>query len=317
MPDAFLSTPAPTTRSGVHRRTSSRATDGPAAAPGPSAGMLRRRVLLPLIFGLALICSTLACRSGMSAPAPAASPDPLTELPAFSFLLPAPFTLTRTDNHFNREQSLRLFTAPVLDPAGIEALAARYERRSREQLTERRQTLIRFVCDLAPDSRTDAVRRLEIRRAQQWNRWLNLQERYEANLRYRLGRDVHADDAIAQARLNSLLSARETVRALQRERQQLISEYYGDLLETLKNRTPGGGDEDTACDAPLQNLSLESNTTRGTGATTTGGQLQAGQPTEYLYLPYYLALYRFLSLLRPEERARLLFALHSGETSDN
>lgn len=260
---------------------------------------------------LMILLTFVTCRTG---PAQSADGDAdIDPLPTVSFLLPAPFALANPAGQFAREQSLRLFSAPVLDPVAIEAMADRYEKRSRELLSERRARIVEYVCGLAPDKRPNALGRLEIRRQQQWNRWLNLQQRYETSLKYRLTENTHGDDAIAQARLMTLLASREAVQALQRERQQLVSESYGQLLETLVNRAPAGPDADVPCDGPVTNRT----TNRGPPNQRTENPIHPGQPTEYLYLPYYLALYRFLSLLPPDDRSRLLLALHSGKTSDN
>ncbi|MEQ9363310.1 MAG: hypothetical protein RIF32_03650 [Leptospirales bacterium] len=264
------------------------------------------------MFAVAWTVLLMNCRSGPDA-GPTSNPE---ELPAMSFLLPAPFAPTDAAGEFAREQSLRLFSAPVLDPAAIEALAARYELRSRALLSERHAQLIQIVCKLEPARRRDAIQAYEIQRQRQWNRWLNLQQRYEASLKYRLSRDVHEDDAAAGARLTTLLGARAAVQALQRERQQLVSESYESLLATLGRRVPGGPDADAACDAPIPPIRGNGGSEAATAAET-GSAIAPGQPTEYLYLPYYLALYRFLSLLPPDQRSRLLLALHSGKPSDN
>ncbi|HSG70528.1 MAG TPA: hypothetical protein VLA12_08945, partial [Planctomycetaceae bacterium] len=144
-----------------------------------------------LLASLLLAASTACSSSGEPAPAKQ------VELPPVSFLLPAPIALdAEAGSPDAHEESLRLFSAPVLDPIAIETLATRYEIRSRELLLERQAQLVELICGLPPGERQIALRQLEQERQQQWNRWVNLQERYEASLRYRLARSVHPDDAI-------------------------------------------------------------------------------------------------------------------------
>ncbi|MCR9143353.1 MAG: hypothetical protein NXI24_13960 [bacterium] len=284
------------------------------ADPGLRLHRPARRRIAPVLLLVWLIGGT-ACSSMQSERQPL---DP-ESLPTMSFLLPAPFSLNDSAGEFAREQSLRLFSAPVLDPGAIETLANRYEIKSREILAERQAQLTRVVCGLAPGQRRAAARSYEIQRQRQWNRWLNLQDRYESSLKYRLNRNVHPDDVAAQARLGTLLSAREAVRALQRERQQLITQSYERQLQALAERAPGGSDSEMPCDSPpppAPGQEIPAGAPAST-AESDRGAIAPGQPAEFLYLPYYLALYRFLSLLPPDHRSELLLALHSGKTSDN
>jgi hypothetical protein len=254
--------------------------------PAPAPKWFFSRAL-SLMLSPALLCA--ACSS-----APARDRLPPAELPDISFLLPAPVPLTGNQGEFERGQALRLFSAPVLDPLAIEGLASRYESRSREILRERRTRLIAYVCSLPVPERGPGIRGLEALRQDQWQRWQALQERYETSLRYRLKRGVHPDSAGDAAELASLLRSREAVQALQAERQKLVMDSYGRLLNDLATAQAA----DAVCPPPLL-----------AGADDL--------PDELLYLPYYLALYRFLQQMPAEKRAELLLSLHSGQTSDN
>ncbi len=253
-----------------------------------------KSILMAFIIAATLI-GPLGCSSAQSgAVAPAELP---ASEPIASFLLPAPIAadsgLDPTSNL--RGESLRLFSAPIIDPVRLETLAERYETRSRTELARRRAAVRAFLCARPPAEQAAAARALDIRRQRQWSRWLNLQNRYEQSLRYRLERDLHADDAIARARFDQLLNARTAVQALQRERQQLVVDSYGRLLAPFLARDP------QACSAP----------------PSTANSGPAIEIRERLYLPTYLALYRFLNLLTAEERGALLLSLHSGKSADN
>ena len=254
---------------------------------------------------IVLIGMLLACRNAQ----PQSGAQVMEKLPDVSFLLPAPVPLNAPESQFAREQSLRIFSAPVLDPGAIETMAARHETTSREILAQRQADLIAAVCAFEPAERGAAIDAFEIRRQRQWTRWLTLQERYETSLKYRLSAGVHRDDAAGQARLATLLQSRAPVQALQRERQKLISESYARLLTALKNQV-----EDEPAAACSTDLRPAPPRDVGPGKPA---EPNDWQPEEYLYLPYYLALYRFLNLLPPDQRAELLLALHSGKPSDN
>lgn len=122
---------------------------------------------------------------------------------------------------------------------------------------------------------------MRILRRRQYVRWRSLQSRYEDSLRYQLVRGIDEHNPALVAELDRLLQARKAVQLLQAERQLIVGRAYDQYLAQLAANL-----EDGCSPAP------------------------AVLPREQLYLPYYLAQYRFLSLLTPERRSALLLELH-------
>ncbi len=224
----------------------------------------------PFFLGAALSCS--------SGPKPGREEVQEEPLPSVSMLLPSPL---ENEARSEQERMLRLFSAPVLNLGLIEDAAETYEATSRKRIAERQADLAEHVCGLPGERREREIERLRILQRRQYARWRSLQARYEASLRYQLERDVDEHNPAQVAELDRILQARKAVQLLQAERQSLVGRAYDRYLANL-----AGGLENGCSPAP------------------------AVLPREQLYRPYYLALYRFLSLMAPGQRSRLLLELH-------
>ena len=210
------------------------------------------------------------------------------QLPPFSFLLPAPGG--------DPELTLRLFSAPVLNLARIEQVARQYEARSRALLLQRQAELVSDLCDQTSDAREERLGHWEDLQSRQFTHWKSYLANYESSLEYQLRKDRNPDNPEDEGLINEALEARETVTDLQVERQKLIQASWDQFFQQMRDWQDSG--VDYCVGAPTD--------------SKTDRPAYEAQPRELLYLPYYISLYRFFRIFPPEERSRLILALHAS-----
>ncbi|MCB1318725.1 MAG: hypothetical protein KDK34_00645, partial [Leptospiraceae bacterium] len=167
-------------------------------------------------------------------------------------------------------QLKELLSRPVLDPAPLEQLALEREAESRRLFAQRQQSLIAYICALPTDHRIERVRQLGMESRRQFHRWLAASERFQRSLTY------HLNSMSATADSRRWQQPLRTVETLRRERQASIQTGWQELFQRLE--------ADDCADESIQPV----------------------LPVEQLYLPYYIALYRFFVDLPLETRLAVL-----------
>ncbi|MCB1324890.1 MAG: hypothetical protein H7A21_18030 [Spirochaetales bacterium] len=215
-----------------------------------------------------------------------------------SFLLPAPLSGGQSD------RMRQLFSAPVLNGGLLESMADENELASRRALIERQHALAVSLCALEAGAREQELMRLRRLQQRQLLRWMGVQERYEHMLAFRLHEELLGAEQLDQE--GALLEARRVVRTLQQERQRLIAHSWQEFFGALEDRL-----DSEFCPAPPaapSRLNCSGRLCTAAERTQADPEQMYREPEELLYLPYYVALYRFLRRLPPEIRARLVLA---------
>ena len=196
-----------------------------------------------------------------------------SQFPAAFFLLPAPFT-----SDIKRNIMIDLFTAPLLDLTSIEKFAIKFEIMSRKLLIERKKKAVSTYCKEGSEGRSKLLENWKKTQKYQYQMWINTRNRFETSMAYYL--DMYIDKNV----LPKIMKLRNPIKSLQQERQTLIGKTWNNLFRRLKKKSR------KICKANSFN-----------------GEL----PREKLFLPYYIALYRFYRVLPSEKRIKLILKLHS------
>ena len=225
------------------------------------------------VVALSLSLSACALLRANAAPEVGTDPAPAALRPPGFFLVPPPAEKDRT--------ALRdLLAGPLLDRSLILETAERLERDARLELVRRRREMVDQVCTTVAPNRPAIVKglRQELEAIRTYSRAATA--RYDAALLLRVRQAIPSDKSRAP-----ILEAYQVAARLRRERADLIHDSWDGLLEKLKHICP---------------------------ETQSRGLLTARLPTERLYGPAYLALYRFYAALPDGLRMDLITGLHGS-----
>ncbi|MDH5654824.1 MAG: hypothetical protein OEZ34_02880 [Spirochaetia bacterium] len=192
------------------------------------------------------------------------------------FLLPPPVT-------DQSEVMLRLFTAPVVDGFLLEEKAEKYEKHSKMSLQKNYNVLQGILCSLNPEERKSAILYYEEQNRREFQIWKEIMVLYDKNI------DFWLDSNLKESPYRSLLSEWKerysTVSELRLERQTLVMKAWKRFFKSARKKK--------FCESDLKKSGPEI--------------------TEKLYLPLYIALYRFFEPIPADYRNDLILTMNSGK----
>lgn len=192
-----------------------------------------------------------------------------------AFLLPPPPTADRA--------ALRdLLAAPLLDRGLILETAERLEVQARKTLVQQRLATLANLCGRAEGERKPALGSHRSALAEALRYTKAAARRYDHSVRYLLHKEIPAASLRAPA-----LAAFRLAAQLAEERRVLIHGSWEDLFRQFESGPA------RLCADPARRATLA-----------------AGLPSERLFGPYYLALYRFYGALSTPLRMQLITGLH-------
>ncbi len=238
--------------------------------------VLRMRRPLPGILIFFFYFSSLSFLGGEpSAPglSPRFYPDPL-----------ATEGVSPSGSPLHRDHMVRLYSAPLLNQEKIERAALLFEERTRRALAEEMKQTHQALCGLPEEQRESELHRLGRELSRQKGAWNNIQRRFETMLAFRLKKGLMEED------FQRVQELRKPVITLQQERTALLTRSWRNYMDHLEQHFKG----ETGC-SPL-----------------TEEEIRRFQPLERLYLPLYLATFRFFDSLPTEFRLQLILSLKNG-----
>ena len=192
------------------------------------------------------------------------------------FLLPSPVSQ-------DSSEMVRLFTAPVIDGYILEEKANSFEKTTRSILNKKKNSVRQILCKKNETERADTILVYKDQIEREYAIWENLSKKYDQNIIFWLDSDLK--NTPYRNLIKEWKDKYRIVSELRLERQTIIKTFWTDFLRSSQKKQ----------------------------FCTMDAAGETAEPREKLFLPLYIAMYRFYEGIPADFRNDLIVSMNSSK----